>query len=439
MTNVVEGGADTRSEGLPLDPFSFLPGVASRLPGFGGNAPGHDPAYAFHTRYVKVAPGRATFTIRLHGLTARRGTLVVRVHMLPQENGAHARLVNSERITFNRLITLDGEVSVSFEAFRNVTYAVYGMIPDETDARADRLTILLDRPDDGTSAEQEVADARSTSFGTKTLMPVARLLTLTQPTLADPVSQMCTASQLHEGVYASWAARLQQHVHQHRRLWESVYILQVLDRYELLEAGARGLGFAVETGPLPAVMAARGVEVVATYLPGEEESAQGSAPGSHRPTIATLRHADLCDDAAFGRLVSLRPAAITPIPPDLVNFDFAWSVAGHEQLASIGAGVTFIEETLNCLRPGGLAVHVVKLGLTPDDDRIGDAVAVPFRRRDLERLALNLISRGHEVAQLNLTGDDLSPQGSRDRPTAARGRDMTASFGIIVRKALSPF
>lgn len=447
-TLVEVGGQAGDPAPIELDPFGFFEGVASRIEGVGGgNAPGHDPGYVFHTPYVPARRGRATFTIRIEGLKAKRGTLVLRVNMMSTEPGAHARLVNSERILLNRLVAQGGVTTIAFEGFRGVVYAVMGSIPDATDASADRLVVTLDHPDDGSDYAGAVAEARSTVFGSDALRPTARLVSPARSTLADPVSQMCTASQFDEPAYARWLERLRQPRHRHRKQWEFVYILQALERYGMLQPGARGLGFGVGREPLPAVMAAMGVSVVATDLSADDAGAAvWHETGQHGAALDSLRHPEICDDATFAERVSFRPADMNAIPEDLVNFDFAWSSCAYEHLGSIAAGLRFVERSLDCLRPGGVAVHTTELNLTSNDDTIDHAGTVLFRRRDMERLALMLISRGHEVAQIRFDGGsspldthvDVPPYGGDPHLKMALGRYATTSFGIIARKARTP-
>ncbi len=432
---------------LSLDPFSFFAGIASRVTGLGGNAPGHDPSYVFHTPYVRAARGHATFTVHFAGLAAKRGTLVLRVNMLPLDTGAHARLVTSERILLNRLVAQGGVASIRFEAFRDVSYAIYGTISDDVDVRADALTVTLDRPDDGSDYSGALAESRSTIFGSDSVRASSHLLSTDRATMADPVSQMCTSNQFDEPVYAEWAARLHEPVRRHRKQWEFVYILQSLQRYGMIQLGARGLGFGVGREPLPALLAAMGTRIVGTDLPPEHaDSAMWLASGQHGLAIDSLRRPEICDEATFRQNVSFQPADMTDIPDDLVNFDFCWSSCAYEHLGSINAGLQFVENSLQCLRPGGLAVHTTEFNLTSNDQTMDSGSTVIFRRRDMERLALGLISRGHEVAQIKLDiGDtpldqhiDMPPYTDDVQLKLLLGRYVTTSFGIIVRKAASP-
>ena len=66
-----------------------------------------------------------------------------------------------------------------------------------------------------------------------------------------------------------------------------------------------------------------------------------------------------CDKDLFDTNVYVRVASWRRIPEDLVNFDFLWSARANERLYSVASAISFIEESMACLRPGGLAVHVM--------------------------------------------------------------------------------
>ena len=426
---------------LSLDPFSFLPGVASKITGLGGNAPGHDPNYVFHTPYVRVGQGRATFTLQFSRLRGKKGALFIVVHMQPAEAGAQARLVISERILINRLVSRGGAAAIQFEGFHDVTYALLGLITDETDAEAEGLTVMLDRADDHATYDGPTAEARNTEFKAEGLRPERFLVSLARPTLAEPVSQPCTADQFDEPVYQAWLRRLRLPDDRSRRQWAFVYVLQVLERYGMLQPGAQGLGFGVRDEPVPAFLAASGVGVTATDRPAAPSSLpETSLAASERTALEALRRPAICDDATFDRNMSFRTADLQSVPRDLVNFDFAWSTSVAAELGSVAAGMRFVRDTVGCLRPGGIAVHVTEF----DPDSAEDAVETPqltlFRRRDLERLSLNLISLGHEVAQVKVDpgrAPAVDPRWGRSDLARLAGRHSSTPFGIIARRAMS--
>jgi hypothetical protein len=411
---------------LELDPFAFHVGAASRIRGLGGTGPSPDPDYAFHTPYVEAASGAAHFAIRFHNLRATSGNLVLRVHMLPIEPGGRSRMVNSERIALNRLTQQGGEITIGFEGFRDVVFAVLGLVTGDSDAQAQAVTITLDRPADPTAERENLAEARSTAYGNTPLQPAATLLSTTLPTLADPVTQIATAAQLREPVAGGWMARLRPAGTSGVEHWRKVYTLQALRRYGMLEGGAVGLGFEPTPSGVPAALAAMHTKVV-TLFP--------LRPGT-QPNLTALK-ADLvgrapCDATTFHDNVSVGIASWRRIPADLVNFDFVWSARANERLFSVASTLQFIEDVMSCLRPGGIAVHAMSYDLSPGGRAVPSTDRILFQQGDIERAALLLVSRGHEVAQFRIDASDpiLAP--------ANHGVERRTMVGMIVRKARLP-
>lgn len=418
-------------EPLELDPFGFHPEATSRIRGLGGDGATADPDYAFHTAYVEAAPGRAVFTVRFEGLQAKSGTLMLRVHMVSSEPGARARMVNSERIALNRLIAIGGEFSIMFEGFREVSFALVGQIHGETDASAEGLTVTLDRPADPNARADYGAEARGTIYGKTPLRPAPFLLSTAKPTLADPVTQVATAEQLREPVAGGWMARLRPKGTSGTEHWRKVYTLQALRRYGMLEQGALGLGFERSASGMPAALAAMGTKVVAAFP---------TRAGS-QPKAAALKR-DLadrapCSKAVFDENVSARVASWRRIPEDMVNFDFLWSARANEALYSVAAAAQFVEDAMACLRPGGLAVHTFSYDLTPSGRSIPSTERVLIQQGDIERIALLLVSRGHEVAQFKIDASDpILTLGSAE---GAEHRTMDRTMvGLIARRVPLP-
>lgn len=411
---------------LELDPFGYHPGMVSRIVGLGGEAPAYSPDYAFHTPYVEAAPGPASFIVRFNGLSAKNGTLVLRVHMLSMEAGSRSRLVNSERIALNRLIQSGSEISISFEGFHNVTFALVGLIAGTTDAAAESLQVTLDRPADHTAKPEIVAEAKSTEYGNTPWRPAASLLSTNRPRLEDPVTQVATTAQLRESVAGGWLARLRPKGTSGVEHWRKVYTLQALRRYGLLEEGAVGLGFEPSPSGVPAALAAMGTSVVAAFptRPGHQ-----LRPEALKRDLGTRAP---CDRKTFEENVVARIVPWRRIPEDLVNFDFLWSARANERLYSVAAAAQFVEDVMACLRPGGLAVHVMSYDLAPGGRSTPSTERILLRQGDVERIALVLASRGHEVAQFKIGADDpiLAP--------ANHGVERRTMVGIIARKARLP-
>lgn len=412
---------------LELDPFAFHPGAISRIVGLGGTAAAPNPEYAFHTAYVEAATGPASFTIRFNGLKAKNGTLVLRVHMLSVEPGGRARLVNSERIALNRLAQLGGEVTITFEGFHDVVFALLGLVAGDCDAEAENVIITLDRPADPTAERARAAEAKGTAYGNIPLLPASSLLSTGLPALADPVTQVATAGQLREPIAGGWLSRLRPKGGSAVEHWRKVYTLQVLRRYGMLEHGAFGLGFEPSPSGLPATLAGMHTKVVAVF------PSRAGHPLDEAALKDDLSGRAPCDKDAFDANVAVRVASWRRIPVDLVNFDFVWSARANERLYSVAAATQFVEDVMACLRPGGLAVHTMSYDLAPGGRSTPSTERILLQQGDVERIALILVSRGHEVAQFKIDANDpIFADG------ANHGVQHRTMVGLIARKARLP-
>lgn len=269
-----------------------------------------------------------------------------------------------------------------------------------------------------------------------------RLTVTGEPSLTNPVSQACTQSQMAEPAYAYWCAQIFEEPKTHRKQWEYCYILQALARGGKIAPGLRGLGFGVGSEPLTALFAAHGIEVLATDLEPEQAHQSGWVEtAQHASSKQALNNRLICPPEAFERLVDFSFVNMNAIPRQIRGFDFCWSACALEHLGSIKHGLRFIERSLDCLNPGGIAVHTTEFNCNSDDDTLDNASTVLFRKRDFLALAKQLRARGHEVVLNFDTGDlpldhhvDLPPYGVENHLKLQIERWVTTSFGLIVRK-----
>jgi hypothetical protein len=62
-----------------------------------------------------------------------------------------------------------------------------------------------------------------------------------------------------------------------------------------------------------------------------------------------------------------------------------------------------MENSLACLRPGGIAVHTTEFNLDSNDDTLESRGLSVYRKRDLERfIVTRLLPHGHEILPLKL-------------------------------------
>lgn len=266
------------------------------------------------------------------------------------------------------------------------------------------------------------------------------------------VSQLCRQATLASPSFREWTNRLRYDWQPHRKIWELAYICQALDERGMLRPGMRGLGFAVGAEKLPAIFAAAGCQITATDLPADDDrSRPWAASGQWVGQLEALNADGLCPGDAFRQLVSYRPVDMNHIPADLRDYDFTWSTCSFEHCGSLELGLTFLERQLDCLRPGGVAVHTTEFNLSSNDATLAEGPCVIYRLRDIEAICQRLTARGHQVEPIDLDpGDtdidrfvDPPPYGNSARKPQGLVKHLrlnlagfaSTSIGLIIRRA----
>jgi len=235
-------------------------------------------------------------------------------------------------------------------------------------------------------------------------------------------SQLCSAESLRSPELRAWADRLRpmwasgdedsRDVMLHRKMWEWLFIAEALRERGLLAPGRTGLGFGVGQEPLVALFADAGCDLVATDQPHGAAVASGWTD-SEVEWAGGLEHLNthgLCPDELFVRRVRFRPVDMNAIPDDLRGFDFTWSSCALEHLGTLGAGADFVVAQMECLRPGGVAVHTTEYLVGSNDETVEAGGTVFYRRRDIEALVERLRRAGHTIDvdfTLGSTPEDL--------------------------------
>lgn len=275
------------------------------------------------------------------------------------------------------------------------------------------------------------------------------------PSLRDPVSQLCTRNQFDEPEYKYWADQLNgccvigkgrdrcQAPRFCRKQWEFVYILRVLQLHGMLKEGIRGIGFGVGKEPLSAVLAKHGVQVLATDLDSNyAKSRLWATSGQHAQKLEDLKSCNICDEDTFSRRVRFEAVDMNKIPETFRGFDFCWSACAFEHLGSINSGIKFVRNSLNCLKPGGVAVHTTEYNCYSDARTIRYGATVLFRMRDLLKLGADLRAQGHGI-QFNLfQGNDpvdlhvdVPPYAFDPHLKIELRKFVTSSIGLLVTVA----
>jgi hypothetical protein len=278
-------------------------------------------------------------------------------------------------------------------------------------------------------------------------------------------SQLCSVESLRSPALRAWAQRLrpvwdaqgtdERDVMLHRKMWEWLFIAEALGERGMLAAGRRGLGFGVGQEPLVAAFAASGCDLVATDQPHElavtsgwtDSSVEWAGGLEQLPTFGLVLEDEL------RRRVTYRDVDMNHLPDDLRGFDFTWSSCALEHLGTLAAGADFVVAQMDCLEPGGVAVHTTEFlvasadGLDPS---VSSALPPPptveaggtvfYRRSDLADLVGRLERDGHAIDMDFTLGTapedlhvDVAPYSDVHLRTQL-GEYVTTSVALIVTK-----
>jgi hypothetical protein len=236
--------------------------------------------------------------------------------------------------------------------------------------------------------------------------------TLHRPPIAEPIhvglgSKLSTQADLESDWARYWFSELQIAPLMHRKLWEFAWALQVLHDAGCLRPGQRGVGFGCGMETLSSYFARCGVDVVTTDLPPDDARAtEWMRNNEYAPVPEAVHDPRLVDKETFLRRVRHRYVDMNAVPDDLTGFDFCWSICALEHLGSIEQGLQFIERSLDCLVPGGTAVHTTEFNIDPFGPTIDNWLTVFFQQGHMDLLEQRLAAKGHRVATFDFNPGD---------------------------------
>ncbi len=175
--------------------------------------------------------------------------------------------------------------------------------------------------------------------------------------------------------YQRWATELKQdndHLDgfmlKSNKFWQNAAIIQALYEHKLLQEGTSGLGFGVGNERLPALLAKYNVDVTATDQDYRKTKALHWSKGELATGLKSLNKYGICDDGQLKKHVSYMPADMKKIPPSFnEKYDFVWSNCALGHLGSIKEGLSFINDSLSCLKPGGWSIHTTETNVLSKD------------------------------------------------------------------------
>jgi hypothetical protein len=264
-----------------------------------------------------------------------------------------------------------------------------------------------------------------------------------KPGLIGLSSSLCKQVHFTLDEYRHWMWAIAEPPRFHRKQWEWFFIIQTLFERGLLAPARRGLAFAVGREPLPALFAAHGCTILATDQAIEQAREQGwTGTREHASELAALANDAICPQALFRQRVSYRTVDMNAIPSDVTGYDFCWSSCAFEHLGSLEHGLAFVENAMQTLRPGGVAVHTTEFNLSSNEATFESERLCIYRRADIERLIDRLTRAGHRVVPLdwqrgpgfieNLV--DLPPYQAAGHLALRLGAYDCTSIGLIIER-----
>jgi SAM-dependent methyltransferase len=224
----------------------------------------------------------------------------------------------------------------------------------------------------------------------------------------------------------------------HRKTWEWVFVVHhIIDH---IEPGSRGLVFGVGTERLPSLFASLGAHITATDAP--TDAGHWSAGNQWSGNLDGLREPSIIPNELFDERVSFQPCDMNNIAPNLRDYDFNWSSCALEHLGSLRAGLDFIKNSLDTLKPGGIAVHTTEVNLSSNTQTMEHGDTVLYRRSDLEAFVEELRNDGHQVEPFTIAPMehfldnhvDVPPFTAYPHLKLKLAQYVTTSGGIVVRK-----
>ena len=264
-----------------------------------------------------------------------------------------------------------------------------------------------------------------------------------EPSIVGLSSSLCRQLHFSLDSFRYWMKQMGRRPRLHRKDWEWFYIAQAFFERGKLMPEARGLVFAVGKEPLPSVMAKMGCRVVATDQAPEAAAASGWSGSMYSSQVDSLHYPTILDRETFITNVQFEHVDMNNIPHHFASgFDFCWSSCAFEHLGSLELGMRFVENSMETLRPGGVAVHTTEYNLSSDEATIDTPGTSIYRRRDINELVARLEQKGYSVEPIDWTLGRgfaeviVDPAPYRQSPhlkLSYAGYDCT-SIGLIISK-----
>lgn len=221
----------------------------------------------------------------------------------------------------------------------------------------------------------------------------------------------------------------------HRKYWEMGFLINSLIENNLLQKNNKGIVFGCGQEPTIPALANLGLKVTISDQP--------KSTGKNSGWDMTKQYChglEVFDKYTFPKEnISYKEINMNEIP-NISGYDFLWSLCSLEHLGSIENSFKFVINSMNVLKPGGLAIHTTEFNFKEDVFR-DDFQNCVFSKSLLEKLFYYLKGHGHNPYKLNFDmGDSLEDHHIDKQPFSdslhlklfAEGYYIT-SIGFIIK------
>lgn len=165
----------------------------------------------------------------------------------------------------------------------------------------------------------------------------------------------------------------------------------------------RAIGFGVGVEQIPAALGKLGFSVVATDFLDGEIAEEWKNTGQLLERVEDLNSRGILSKEDFESKIIFKNLDMNEIPKEFQgSFDFTWSSCALGHIGGYENGLNFILQSVNLLKPGGLALHTTELDVSNEPDNVAYPNLSLYRLHDLRRVIEILREEGYKVSSLNV-------------------------------------
>jgi SAM-dependent methyltransferase len=199
-------------------------------------------------------------------------------------------------------------------------------------------------------------------------------------------SKICTKSDFDTEDYRKVLLHFNEEFRYHRKPWEIVSTIQVLQQFDMLDKDKIGLGFACGEESTPSVIAKLGGKALCTDRDPKVDNTWEKS-GQQASNKKSIHKEHIVDYNTFDNNIDFEYLDMNEVPAKYFGkFDYVWSTCAIEHLGSIKHGLYFVMNSLACLKPGGVAIHTTEYNLSSNENTLESPDLSFFRKRDILEL-----------------------------------------------------